>query len=193
MHHFLMQLFFFAHHHSSLRLLFNTCCIFRSSVGIQVHCVSDLLFYVSGSVCRMHNASFFFLSLDGGVLLFSWWLRNIAYAALFDLHFFITCDFVSFLWVELVSVILANTLRSNFKRKLCDLRYWGRSIFLTVGTNIGCAPCAPSSTTPALDGLIFIFKNFFLYFRLTNITIRPFGASSLWERIIARIRYALPY
>ena len=103
-----------------------TCCIFRSSVGIQVQCVSDLLFYDSGSVCRMHNASFFFLSLDGGVLLFSWWLGNIAYAALFDLHFFITCDFVSFLWVEPVSVILANTLRSNFKRTLCDLRYWGR-------------------------------------------------------------------
>ena len=31
-------------------------------------------FFDSGSVCRMHNASFFFLSLDGGVLLFSWWL-----------------------------------------------------------------------------------------------------------------------
>ena len=112
-----------------------TCCIFRSSVGIQVHCVSDLLFYDSGSVCRMHNASFFFLSLDGGVLLFSWWLGNIAYAALFDLRFFITCDFVSFLWVEPVSVILANTLRSNFKRTLCDLRYWGRIGFMNLAAS----------------------------------------------------------
>ena len=36
----------FAHHHSSWRLLLIHVVFFRSSVGIQVHCVSDLLFFL---------------------------------------------------------------------------------------------------------------------------------------------------
>ena len=60
----------------------------------------------------LQNASFFFLSLDGGVLCFSWWLDNNCCFIWFAL--FHNAWFRLLLWVELVSVILANTLCANF-------------------------------------------------------------------------------